>query len=187
MNPCAHFGIYLRNERKRRGVLLWKFAASIPFPQSNVQRMESGNAEPRIGLAVRMVHALGANVGEFMTAFMLEQRWGSSPVELSLEASSDALQPPPPNFAGNMSGSSSSPAVIFGLLLKQARLANNLNQAQIAEAASYTVRSLISVEKGRQEPMITNALRLVWSTGCDPVNFFNVFSELYLTAADTSQ
>jgi len=175
MTRCIHFGAFLREERKRRGIPLWKFAASIPFPQSNIQRMERGNAEPRVGLAVRMVNGLGANAGEFMTAFILEQGWGASPFELPPEYSPDTLKMA--LLAENTSGS---PAVIFGSLLKQARLANNLNQTKIAETSGYTVRSLISVEMGRQEPMLTNALRLVWATGCAPVNFFNAFSSLLL-------
>ena len=77
-----------------------------------------------------------------------------------------------------MPESAGSPAVIFGFLLKQARLANNLNQMKIADASGYTVRSLISVEKGRQEPRLTTALRLVWATGYDAVNFFNEFNRL---------
>ncbi len=170
MTRSTHFGAFLREERRRRGILLWKFAASIPFPQSNIQRMERGNAEPRVGLAVRMVNALGVNVGEFMAAFMLEQGWGASPVEQARAHSPDS-----PQLALSASGS---PAAIFGFLLKQARLANNLNQMKIAEASGYTVRSLISVEKGRQEPIITNALRLVWATGYEPVDFFNAFNRL---------
>lgn len=176
MSRTTQFGVFLREERKRKGILLWKFAANIPFPQSNIQRIESGNAEPRVGLAVRMVNALGVNVGEFIAAFIREQGWGSSPVEQAQAHSSDC--PPLLALSINMSDSSGSPAVIFGFLLKQARLANNLNQTKIAEASGYTVRSLISVEKGRQEPRITNALRLVWATGCDPVDFFNAFSGL---------
>lgn len=176
MTRFTHFGAFLREERRRRGILLWKFAASIPFPQSNIQRMERGNAEPRVGLAVRMVNALGVNVGEFMAAFMLEQGWGASPVEQAR-----AHSPGSPQLAlsaENMSTISGSPAAVFGFLLKQTRLANNLNQMKLAETSGYTVRSLISVEKGRQEPIITNALRLVWATGCDPVDFFNAFNRL---------
>lgn len=176
MTSGTQFGIYLREERRRRGILLWKFAASIPHPQSNIQRMERGKAEPRLGLAVRMVNALGVNVGEFMADLLQKQGWGASPYAQHLEQPQDSfpMQAQPENQAEI----SNTPAVIFGLLLKEARLARNLNQMKIAEAANYTMRSLISVEKGRQEPMIANALRLVWATGSEPVSFFNAFHRL---------
>lgn len=133
---------------------------------------------------MRMVKALGAeannedevSVGEFMAAFMREQGWGACPFERPVGDTSGG--PPMTLLDENMPGISGSPAAIFGLLLKRARMVTNLSQMKIADASGYTVRSLISVEKGRQEPRITTALRLVWATGYDAVSFFDAYIRL---------
>lgn len=162
-------------ERERKNLPLWKFAAAIPFPQSNISRIEQGLTEPRIGLVMQMLNVLDLDTGAFMRNL-------TSQMELSA-AESPAMDRPDLPFselATEMSdGRAVSPAAIFGILLKNARVACHKTQLQVAEAADYTTRSLISVEKGRQEPGLTSALRLVAATGIGVKCFFEEYGRLY--------
>lgn len=65
----------LRKERDNRGIALWKFAASVPFPASNIQRIEVGITEPRIGIAMKMLAALDVDGGAFMQTLAEAQDW----------------------------------------------------------------------------------------------------------------
>lgn len=60
----------------------------------------------------------------------------------------------------------------FGALLRESRLAHGKSQKVVAESAGYTLRNLINVEKGTQEPGIMLALRLVIASGGAPKEFF---------------
>lgn len=176
MKHCSRFGQFIREERERKNIRLWKFAASVPFPQSNIQRIETGRVEPRVGLAVRMVHALGLNAGEFMKALIETQGWGASPnpagVAHPSQTDNKLL------IAENSLAILGSPAEIFGWLIKAARLSQDLTQTKVAEYAGYTTRSLIAVEGGRQEPALTTALRFVWVTGVPVRSFFRQFESI---------
>lgn len=176
MKKCIQFGKLIREEREKRQIPLWRFASSVPFPQSNIQRIESGKTEPRIGLAVRMVHALGADVGEFMTRLMEVQDFGASPNQV--DEGNDPQRDMSVLSSENSLVISGAPAEVFGLLIKEARMARGLTQAKLAEYADCTTRSLIEIEGGRQEPSLTTALRLVWAIGYDAAVFFKAYSKI---------
>ena len=174
MKDYSIFGKLIRKERERKKLPLWQFAAKIPFPQSNVSRIELGLSEPRIGLVMKMLNALEIPSGVCLHKLAEEldicknqkyERVASDVplLELTRDICTDA---------------SDSSAVIFGILLKTARLANDKTQVQVAEAAGYTTGSLILVEKGRREPGLMSALKLVAGVGCNIKEFFGVYERL---------
>lgn len=70
------------------------------------------------------------------------------------------------------------PKAMFGLFFRRVRVACNITQAVIAERANYTVRSIIALEGGKQEPMIMRALQLAWVTGIGVKDFFGSYATL---------
>ena len=174
MNDFKIFGEFVRAKRVRRGLPLWKLAAAVPFPQSNVQRIEAGVTEPRIGLAMRMLIALDVDAGRAMRD-----------IAARMEIVSAALPEGEPLgvllseiVKTVIDDDAKTPAALFGLLLRGVRLAMGRTQAQVAEAACYTTRSMILVEKGRQEPGLVSALRLAAGTGCGLNCYFDAYEEL---------
>lgn len=170
------FGPLIRLERLKRGMKLWKFAAAVPFPLSNIQRIESGNTEPRIGVAMNMLAALNVKAGPFMEALAKAQNWPFYGLDDS------SLTSKLPELAEELlwerRNTIQSPKTEFGLFFKKVRLASGLTQTILAERADYTSRSLIAVENGRQEPKVMRALRLVSALGMDTAIFFDNFSRL---------
>lgn len=168
---CSLFGQLIRLERERKNIPLWKLAATIPFPQSNVNRIELGQTEPRIGLAMRILFALEVQAGDFMLNLAIQMK-------LLPDKAVEGDRPELP-FLGleneNLCRDTVTPASIFGLMLKQARIANNKTQSQVAETAGYTTRSLILVEQGKQEPGLVSAMKLVVATGVELDNFFDLY------------
>lgn len=176
MRESSLFGVMLRQERLKRGLKLWKFAAMVPFPLSNIQRIEAGDTEPRIDVAMRMLAALNVKAGHFMRALAAQQDWTAherpdeSILKMMPELAADLLQEKRLEIQSSKT--------LFGLYLRKVRLACELTQAALAERANYTVRSLIAVENGRQEPMVIRALRLVSAMGMDAAVFFDCLSLL---------
>lgn len=171
MKNCPHFGQLIRLERERKNIPLWKLAATIPFPQSNVNRIELGQTEPRIGLAMRILYALGVQAGDFMQNLAIQ-------IKLLPDKAMDGRRPEIPFFELEneiLCRVAATPAAIFGALLKQARIANKKTQLQVAETAGYTTRSLILVEQGKQEPGLVSAMKLVVATDASVNNFFDLY------------
>lgn len=163
MNSCCPFGLSLRTERIKKGIPLWRYAASIPYPQNNVQRIERGLTEPRIDLSVRLISALGTDMGPFMAALAFELGW-SIPKETFESAKHiqwDMIQCDH----------------YFGSLLRSVRTTYGISQNTLASYARYTARNLISVENGNQSPRVMTALRLVCSLECDVSGFFRKLQE----------
>lgn len=166
----------LRKEREKRGIPLWKLAASVPFPASNLQRIETGITDPRIGIAMKMLTALDVDTGNFMQTLAEAQEWERCPIPDGFTAEMLAVA------AEKISSEQDTVAIasktIFGAYFRLVRLACGLKQAQIAARANYTTRSLIAVENGKQEPMVMRALQLAWATGVGVSEFFGSFTPI---------
>lgn len=66
----------------------------------------------------------------------------------------------------------------FGILLRECRLAQGKSQKIVAENAGYTLRNLINVEKGMQEPGVMFALKLAIASGYTPRTFFHTLQTI---------
>lgn len=166
----------LREERLKRQFPLWKFAARVPYPVSNITKIEKGLTEPRIGIALKMLVALGVDAGKFMQALAESQDWGEyeTPegiVGLQMGVTDGKCQSEEPPLEGGIKES-------YGAFLRQARLCARLTQVEVAARAGYTTRSLIAVENDKQEPMVMRGLQLVWVTGTRPRSFFGYLASL---------
>ena len=166
------FGPMLREARKRCGMPIWRVAATAPHHQGNLQRIERGITEPRVGLALRLLMAIGVDTGSFMENLAIKAGWRQHPGE-SHPPRADA------NAVVVRIADSKEDVIPFGPLLRRTRLVYGQSQKHLAEQAGYTVRNLINVENGRQEPGIMTALKLVCTTGCDVASFFNELAVRY--------
>lgn len=166
----------LREERKRKNIPLWKLAASLPFPVSNLQRIEAGVTEPRIGLAMKTLVALNVDAGSFMQSLAELQSWQKYDAQAGIARGKIVT------IAQNMlsEGDSVHPDsnALFGLFFRRVRVACNLTQTIIAERANYTVRSLIYLEGGKQEPLVMRALELVGVMGVEISPFFESLASI---------
>lgn len=168
----------LRKEREEKGIPLWKFAASVPFPASNLQRIETGITEPRIGTAMKMLVTLDMDAGNFMQTLAEAQGWEKYPVPDGFAP--EILDSIAEKVRSEQDAVAIAAKTIFGAYFRLVRLACGLKQAQIAARASYTTRSLIAVENGKQEPMVMRALELVWVMGVGVRQFFESFAEIMI-------
>ena len=136
----------------------------------NIQRIERGERQPGIMLALRLVAATDANAGEFF----------------ALLASSLAPQAHTTTMGENVSHALpkyekvqiEGVKCLFGPLLHQVRLAASLSQAEMAQKVQYNLRNMGAVEKGIQEPGVMVALSMVMATGTDVKTFFNTLYEM---------
>lgn len=166
----------LRKERDNRGIPLWKFAASVPFPASNMQRIEVGITEPRIGVAMKMLAALYVNAGAFMQTLAEAQDWQKH--EISGDGAVEKIEIVAQNMLTEEGLLTHNPKAMFGLFFRRVRVACNITQAVIAERANYTVRSIIALEGCKQEPMVMRALQLACATGISVKDFFGSYAKL---------
>lgn len=162
------FGPAFRRERIEYGVSQWTVATRLRYHPRNIQRIEGGTQQPGVLLAVRLVAGVGANPGDFFQEFFEECAENMPDSASPLCHVAVSYQRPEP--AEGMK-------CLFGPLLAQARLAGAVSQTAMAKMAGYNLRNVSAVEKGRQEPGIMPALRLVAVTGADIKDFFNQLYE----------
>lgn len=173
------FGHVFREQRVIQGISLWNLALAIPYRQGNIQRIERGLHEPRLGLAMRMLSAIGVDAG-----LVLEELARAEGLLPGKEEPAGETGPKP--FHARMSDSEKSGDTEvhpFGGLLRECRLEHGKSQKLVAESAGYTLRNLINVEKGTQEPGVMLALRLVIASGGDPKIFFGSLQRVMRTSA----
>lgn len=162
------FGPAFRRERMEHGVSQWTVATRLRYHLRNIQRIEGGTQQPGVLLAVRLVVAVEANPGDFFQD-LSEEVVGDMPGgKISVSCAPVLYRRPEP---------AEGVKCFFGPLLAQARLAGAVSQTAMAKLAGYNLRNVNAVEKGRQEPGIIPALRLVAATGADIRCFFNQFCE----------
>lgn len=167
------FGSIFREQRKKQGISLWSLAIRIPYRPANIQRIERGLHEPRIGLAIRMLSALDVDAGHVFNELArreglllgnARQRplmdWESVKWELFRKKKLDQARSP------------------FGFFLRETRMLMGRTQKAVAEDAGYTLRNLANVEKGIQDPGVFLALRLALAAYGDPKPFFHHFQEM---------
>lgn len=128
----------------------------------NLQRIEKGEHQPGVNLALRMLSAIDEEPGSFMHR-LAQVHAGSLPQSLCRAAPEIGYECPV-----LQDGQKS----LFGLFLVQARQASAISQTAMARAAGYNLRNINGVENGRQDPGIMTALALVMTTGVDICCFF---------------
>lgn len=163
--PVCLFGDSFRQEREKKGLSFWDLVYRVAYYPANLKRIEEGKHQPGIGLAFRLLDAIGAEPGAFMAALAREHS-AALPQRLSSLDEVPVAYTLPAVEEGQKS--------LFGPLLAQARRAGSVSQTAMAKAAHYGLRNMNVVEKGAQEPGIMTALALVMTTGVDVEEFFNV-------------
>lgn len=158
----CHFGAFFRDARIRSGLSLWSLSLRMGYHIRNLQRIEKGEHQPGVNLALRMLRAVDEEPGSFMRR-LAEVHAGSLPQSLCREAAEIRYECP---VLGDDQKS------LFGLFLVQARKSNAISQTAMARAAGYNLRNINGVESGRQDPGIMTALALVMTTGVDVCSFF---------------
>ncbi|WP_165078489.1 MULTISPECIES: helix-turn-helix transcriptional regulator [unclassified Desulfovibrio] len=133
----------------------------------NLQRIEKGEQQPGVNLALRLLAAIGAEPGAFMQK-LADECLPGLPHSLSPMGHVTISYEMPQMKEGQKS--------LFGLFLVQARVAAAVSQTAMAKAAGYNLRNINGVESGRQDPGIMTALALVKATGADVGDFFNALS-----------
>lgn len=162
------FGKLFREWRTAADISLWGLALKMSYHIRNLQRIEKGEQQPGVNLALRLLHAIGAEPGAFMQKLSHESQ-PCLPQSLSAIEHVTVSYIIPHIQEGQKS--------LFGLFLVQARVAGTVSQTAMAKAAGYNLRNINGVESGKQDPGIMTALALVRTTGVDIADFFNT---LYL-------
>lgn len=146
---------------------------------ANLRKIERGETQPGIILAIRLVQAMGEPVGPFFRN--LAEQAG---IPLFI----------PPGSTDKKHGLSempcwhrelSNPRVFFGIWIKETRLAHGVSQRILAESACYHLRNMLEVESGRREPGVMTALTMVCATGCDVVYFFDTLAEAVAASSNS--
>lgn len=162
------FGNLFREWRMAADISLWGLALKMSYHIRNLQRIEKGEQQPGVNLALRLLNAIEAEPGAFMQK-LADECQASLPPNLSPLGHVTISYELPQRKEGRKS--------LFGLFLVQARAAASVSQTAMAKAANYNLRNINGVESGKQDPGIMTALALVRTTGVDIGNFFNT---LYL-------
>lgn len=160
----CYFGKLFRERRTGADISLWGLALKMSYHIRNLQRIEKGEQQPGVNLALRLLNAIGAEPGAFMQKLAHECR-SCLPQSLSPVGHVTISYEMPKMKEGQKSP--------FGLFLVQARMAGAVSQTAMAKAAGYNLRNINGVESGRQDPGIMTALALVKATGVDIGDFFN--------------
>ena len=160
------FGQMFREQRKAQGISIWTLALRLPYRQGNIQRIERGLHEPRIGLAIRMLSAIEVNAGTVLETLARQERLLDGE-----EENVHFLEPDPVEWESY--DRLKAVKCPFGPLLRECRLEYGTSQRIVAETTGYTLRNLINVEKGAQEPGVMLALKLVIASGGIPKIFFH--------------
>lgn len=170
-HPCP-FGQAFLQTRTANSLSQWTVALRTRYHIRNIQRIEQGEHQPGIMLALRLAAAAEADVGEFFAALSLSVPAAHNPNDPPTTTLPVPAQPryEDARFAGCK--------CLFGPLLHQARLAAGLAQAEMARKVQYSLRNISAVEKGRQEPGVMIALGMVTATGVDVKTFFNTLHAL---------
>ena len=158
------FGKLFREWRTAADISLWGLALKMSYHIRNLQRIEKGEQQPGVNLALRLLNAIGAEPGDFMQN-LADECQASLPSGLSPMGHVTISYEMPQKKKGQKS--------LFGLFLVQARVAGAVSQTAMAKAAGYNLRNINGVESGRQDPGIMTALALVKATGVDIGYFFN--------------
>lgn len=167
------FGAFFRQERQRLGLSLWKVAVASSTHLRNIQRIESGERQPGVGVALRLVDALGIRHGLFFRN-LVEQYPDDFPHSVSPLDRPKIIYSAPVVTAGMKNA--------YGPLLAQARTQAHVSQTAMAKAVGYNLRNISLVESGQQEPAIITSIALVMATGEDIERFF---TQLNLSRAST--
>ncbi len=160
------FGLAFANRRKELGISLWQLCLALRYQPRNFQRIEAGQQEPRLSLALRMLRGLNIGFGPFLSGLA-----SSTGIETNRASHVHTL-----DIA--LTGNENLPTV-FGLLFKTARQQMGLTQQDIADKMDYHIRNLTKIENGLQEPRIITALNLISSTGYSIETFFNRLESFY--------
>ena len=173
MHEKCPFGPLFATHRKRREISLWRLCLKLRYHQRNVQRIESGLQEPRLNPALRMLRAVGVEVGSFFSELAEKAGLGSSGCnrQIVLQAACE--------FSELQSASRT-----FGLLLAEARRQNGYTQQNLADMTAFHLRNMTKIENGLQEPRVMTALRLVVATGCNVAHFFNELARMMPVSDD---
>ena len=142
---------------------------------TNLRRIEKGTMQPGVTIALRLVAATGADVGDFFQN--LARNNGLLPLpDASGNAGKDSLKNLSMKGIHLPQEKLLSAKSVFGVFFKEVRQLTKTTQKTVAEKARYNLRNLLNVESGTQEPGIMTALAMICATDVDVAEFFE---ELY--------
>ena len=150
-----------REYRKRSGYSQWKLSILAEIHPRSIQKIEGGELQPGVMLAVRLVSAMGSNVGFFFADLAKEA--GLIRQEIMPRVWQEVEEEETWREC----------KCLFGPFFRQIRITHGITQQTISEATGYTLRNILNTEKGRQEPAVITALSMVATTGVDIGIFFN--------------
>ena len=171
-SSACPFGPALRRYRETQGLSQWDLAVAVNYHVRNLQRIEAGQHEPGIMLALGLLSVLEVDSGDVFFELMSQ-----IPSPLNVESCDDCvpIATPPALSIQGVNAVMKAVPVPFGTLLKHYRVQLGISQRALANMANYNLRNMAKVEKGEQEPGVMMALRLVCGLGEQNVReFFNI-------------
>lgn len=172
LNISCPFGPALVESRNSYGISQSRLSILAACNVTNLRKIEKGTMQPGVSMAVRLVAAIGTDVGDFFQklaednlSIPLPDVPGSGGMPKEKDSFIKGLLLPEERERESKS--------IFGLMFKEVRVHYGVTQKVAAESAGYNLRNLHSVESGSQEPGIMTALALVSATGANVESFFD--------------
>lgn len=169
--PCPFGQVYFQT-RTANSISQWTVALRAQYHIRNIQRIERGEHQPGVMLALRLVAATNVNVGDFFALL------ASFAFQRKNPQSTPKAEKTPPVQPKYEKAQLEGVKCLFGPLIHQARLAAEISQAEVAQKVQYNLRNVGAVEKGKQEPGVMVALGMVTATEANVETFFNMLHEL---------
>ena len=168
------FGPLLVERRKEAGLTQWALALKTSVNVTNLRKIEKGKTQPGVMLALKLVSAIGTDVGNFFEDLAVRKGFvvQSGGVRGCENQKQSVFMP------DDLIEAVRGVRCPFGPCLKRVRVGLKVSQKRIAEYANYQLRNILVVENGAQEPGVQTALALVCGTGCDVGAFFRGLKDI---------
>jgi len=155
------FGAALVELRKEKGLSQSRLNILSELNETSLRKIEKGQMQPGISIAVRLVLATGTDIGNFFKQFAETEglivsvsKVGSVTSGLNESGQIERLTA---NMLIESIPTVKSP---FGLLFSEFRRTYKVSQKTVAEFTQYDLRNILNVEKGMQDPGVMHALAM---------------------------
>ena len=154
------FGIALVKLRKEKGLSQSRLNILGELNVTSLRKIEKGQMQPGISIAVRLVIATGADIGDFFTQ-LAESENLMAPIASSHETCKMSEVEQIESLTANiLTKDLSTVKSLFGLLFSEFRRACKVSQKTVAEFAKYDLRNILNIENGTQDTGVMHALAM---------------------------
>ena len=154
------FGVALVKLRKEKGLSQSRLNILGELNVTSLRKIEKGQMQPGISIAVRLVIATGADIGDFFKQ-LAESENLIVPIKNSDKTCKLSESEQIENLIENIPTKDLSEVKsLFGVLFSEFRRQCKVSQKTVAELAQYNLRNILNVENGTQDTGVMHALAM---------------------------